>query len=388
MKKTVKLTSVLLSLSLLLCACQKSDDLPEPPSSVSEISDPFENISSDSESTVQSLGDPLDSSGSETSSSSDGGKFDYTDEEQETLNKYNKAVEMLNALSTDLYLDKIEWIDDETFKLPLRLEGRGDPELKFCPLIFCDGILAQTSMDGENFGYSECRINFAEETSKIENITHEIYVKPVFDSGISSHYIALGYIANPDERPDDYWMVSGLLVQNHPIGSVKFDITGHEALCAEMNNSLRAEPSVPLTEEQQNKYQIYTYENANPVQYLSLGDPTDSQTFSKDGKHTDNIILPENSDTAKFGVVVASNQPMRTPYRVTLLVNHKPVKIKGEYDYFSAILEGGKISQTDIEIDGLTDKDIVYAVFCPLPEMWTAREEFRITPVYLVEENK
>ena len=169
---------------------------------------------------------------------------------------------------------------------------------------------------------------------------------------------------------------------------MKFDITGHEALCAEVNNSLRAEPSVPLTEEQQNKYQIYTYENANPVQYLSLGDPTDSQTFSKDGKHTDNIILPENSDTAKFGVVVASNQPMRTPYRVTLLVNHKPVKINGEYDYFSAILGGGKISQTDIEIDGLTDKDIVYAVFCPLPEMWTAREEFRITPVYLVEENK
>lgn len=243
-------------------------------------------------------------------------------------------------------------------------------------------------MDGENFGYSECRINFAEETDNFENITHEIYVKPVFDGGLSDHFIALGYIANPDERPDDYWMVSGILVQNLPVGSVPLDIAEHEALCAEVKNSLQAEPAVPLTEEQQNKYQIYFHENANPVQYLSLEDPSDAQTFSKDGKHTDNIILSEGSNTAKLGVIAASNQPMITPYRVTLMVNHKPAKISGEYDHFSVTLEGGKISQTDIELDGLTDKDIVYAVFCPLPEARTAREEFRITPVHLVEENK
>lgn len=366
MKKSTKLSALFFSLCISLCGCKNSDDLSAPPSSAAEISNPFENMSNDIES------DPS-SSGSSSNS-----------EKEEWQNELQDLTEAVSALKTDAYTEKAEWVDNETLKLPVKLIGKGNPEVKFCPIVLCDGILVQTSMDGENFGYSECRINFAEESDNPENITHEIYLKPVFDSSLKTHFITLGYIANPDVRPDDYDMFMGALVQSYLVMNKSYDITGHEELCVDTCKALEAKPAVALTREQKFKYYI----DDDSGTYLNIDAPADSQTLYAEGLSNDNIILAENSNKAKFSVVAATNEPQRTPYRVMFFVNNKPVKLNGEYDYFAFTLEGGKISETDVEIDGLKDKDIVYAVFCPMPEAPTYREWFEITNVYIVDGDK
>ncbi len=380
-----KSTALLLTLCLTLCGCKNSDNLSEPPSSVAEISDPFGEISNGDNS--------LSSTDNETSSSQGESEIDEDEEIQKNQQRLNEAASQIQQLATDVYIEKAEWVDDETLKLPLKLTGKGNPELKFCPLVFCDGKLAQTSLDGENFGYSECRINFIEisDDAPFDCVTHEIYVKPVFDSSLTSHYFALGYIANPDERPDDYWMVSGMLVQSHAIWSTKLnidketelDIDGRKSIYAEGGNILKADSAVPLTDELKAKYQL----NEDSAYYIDLDNPANSQTLSQDGKHQYNIMLANGADKAKFSVVAATTRAQRLPYRVTFFVNHKPVKINGGYDYLGFTLEGGKISATEVEINGLKDKDIVYAVFCPMPEAPTYREWFEITNVYIVEEH-
>ncbi len=373
MRKSTKFSVLLFTLCISLCGCKNSDNLSAPPSSAAEISDPFGGISNgdDSLSSVDSNIDKEDS--------------------EKNAKRIEELYSRIRGFNTWFYEDKAEWVDDETVKMPVRLELDGDLETEFCPFVLCDGMMVQTSMDGENFGYSDSRIHFAEMTDNMDNVTHEIYFKPVFDKSLSTHYVTVGYIINPDERPDDYWMVSNMLIQaDASLGLAPLDISEHENVCVDMENVLKAEDPVPLTEETSKKYEVplNVAGDANEQRTnLDITDPADSQTFSQEGKHQYNIMLAKGSDKINLSVVSATNTPQKIPYRVMFYVNCKPVKFNGKYDYLDVMLEGGKISLTDIELKGIKDKDIVYASFTPLTKV-TGFECAATNVVHLVEEQK
>lgn len=63
-----------------------------------------------------------------------------------------------------------------------------------------------------------------------------------------------------------------------------------------------------------------------------------------------------------------STMPDVQDYRVTVFVNHKPVKINGDYDCVDVTMEGGKISKTEITLENIKVGDFVYCIAAPLTE--------------------
>lgn len=383
MKKSVKSIAAFMLVCFALCSCQSSNEITPPPVSQSEVANPFDNTEPDNSTPQSEISVTVPQK---------------TKSPEEIAAEKNKkeledAADAVRQLATNFFEEQSEWVDEQTLKLPFHLSGKGKDDTIFCPVVLTDGNLVQTSMDGESFGYSESRIKMIYEDrqeSPNTETTHEIYIKPVFDSGLTKHYIFLGFIINPDKRPyETRWMASWWLVQGSPVGIGEIDIRGHESLCREEKGRLAGSEPEPLTDSLQNKYGISMSPEANPVTYMTIEEPEGKKVFiecEENHKHDGNIML-KNTDKALLNVVVGSNQPVNYLCRVTFYVNNKQVKINGDKDFLDVQVEGGKISRTEVELSGLKDMDIVYLIFTPLPQgERTYRENFRMTYVLLAED--
>lgn len=188
--------------------------------------------------------------------------------------------------------------------------------------------------------------------------THELTVEPIIDNDVSEHIISVSTILAPDFVPPLETPTFGNYhrILRNKSKKLSDEITG----IAEVDEYkvLKAENRV-LTNEEKEEYGLgEEYGTGYAVE-------CDLQQFKR-LESTFALKIGENCLAATL--CAYSTMPDVQDYRVTVFVNHKPVKINGDYDCVDVTMEGGKISKTEITLENIKVGDFVYCIAAPLTE--------------------
>lgn len=313
--KFKRLSALLLSTVLLVSGCSKaeSDSIPSGTSSnnSSEISDPMKQ--------------PTDSSSEIPPATSYGFNFGTKD---------------------------IDYGSEELILSPMLMGGDAPTRVGF--MVFIDGI-PQKYCSENSTEYSYISGFDVEENSEK---THELTVDAMVDNDMSEHIISVSTILAPDFVPPLETPTFGNYhrILRNKSKKLSDEITGIAA--ADEYKALKAENRV-LTNEEKEEYGLgEEYGTGYAVE-------CDLQQF----KRLESTFALKSGENCLAATLCAySTMPDVQDYRVTVFVNHKPVKINGDYDCVDVKMEGGKISKTEITLENIKVGDFVYCIAAPLTE--------------------
>lgn len=313
--KFKRLSALLLSTVLLVSGCSKAepDSIPSGTTSniSSEISDPMKQ--------------PTDSSSEIPPATSYGFNFGTKD---------------------------IDYGSEELILSPMLMGGDTPTRVGF--MVFVDGI-PQKYCSENSSEYSYISGFDIEENSEK---THRLTVDTIIDNDMSEHIISVSTILAPDFVPPLETPTFGNYhrILRNKSKKLSDEITGIAA--ADEYKVLKAENRV-LTNEEKEEYGLgEEYGTGYAVE-------CDLQQF----KRLESTFALKSGENCLTATLCAySTMPDVQDYRVTVFVNHKPVKINGDYDCVDVKMEGGKISKTEITLENIKVGDFVYCIAAPLTE--------------------
>jgi len=221
--------------------------------------------------------------------------------------------------------------------------------------VFIDGI-PQKYRSENSSEYSYISGFDVEENSEK---THELTVRARADKALDEHFITIGSMLAPSFVPEPdapYFGNYHRMLRNFSktlpseISSVSESVS---------INSLSAENSV-LSKEDREKFSLGGGDESGystGVELLQSGDRLERNYSVKSGETSVSLKL-----------FTYSTMPDVCKYRVSVFVNHNPVRINGDFDCVDVIMEGGKISKTDIILDNIKQGDFIYCIAAPLSE--------------------
>lgn len=229
----------------------------------------------------------------------------------------------------------------------------GDTPTRVGFMVFIDGI-PQKYCSENSPEYSYISSFDIEENSEK---AHELTVDPIIDNDMSEHIISVSTILAPDFVPPLETPTFGNYhrILRNKSKKLSDEITGIAA--TDEYKVLKAENRV-LTNEEKEEYGLDEYESGYTVE-------CDLQQFKRLEK---TFTLKSGENCLTSTLCAYSTMPNVQPYRVTVFVNHKPVKINGIYDFIDVTMEGGKISKTEITLENIKVGDFVYCIAAPLTE--------------------
>lgn len=313
--KFKRLSALLLSTVLLVSGCSKAepDSIPSGTTSniSSEISDPMKQ--------------PTDSSSEIPPATSYGFNFGTKD---------------------------IDYGSEELVLSPMLMGGDTPTRVGF--MVFVDGI-PQKYCSENSSEYSYISGFDIEENSEK---THRLTVEPIIDNDMSEHIISVSTILAPDFVPPLETPTFGNYhrILRNKSKKLSDEITGIAA--ADEYKALKAENRV-LTNEEKEEYGLgEEYGTGYAVE-------CDLQQFKR---LESTFVLKSGENCLTATLCAYSTMPDVQDYRVTVFVNHKPVKINGDYNCVDVKMEGGKISETEITLENIKAGDFVYCIAAPLTE--------------------
>lgn len=230
----------------------------------------------------------------------------------------------------------------------------GDTPTRVGFMVFIDGI-PQKYCSENSAEYSYISGFDVEENSEK---THELTVEPIIDNDMSEHIISVSTILAPDFVPPLETPTFGNYhrILRNKTKKLSDEITGIAA--ADEYKALKAENRV-LTNKEKEEYGLgEEYGTGYAVE-------CDLQQF----KRLESTFALKSGENCLTATLCAySTMPDVQDYRVTFFVNHKPVKINGDYDCVDVKMEGGKISKTEITLENIKVSDFVYCIAAPLTE--------------------
>ncbi len=229
----------------------------------------------------------------------------------------------------------------------------GDTPTRVGFMVFVDGI-PQKYCSENSPEYSYISSFDIEENSEK---THELTVDTIIDNDMSEHIISVSTILAPDFVPPLETPTFGNYhrILRNKSKKLSDEITGIAA--TDEYKVLKAENRV-LTDEEKEEYGLDEYESGYTVE-------CDLQQFKRLEK---TFTLKSGENCLTSTLCAYSTMPNVQPYRVTVFVNHNPVKINGIYDFIDVTMEGGKISKTEITLENIKVGDFVYCIAAPLTE--------------------
>ncbi len=220
-------------------------------------------------------------------------------------------------------------------------------------MVFVDGILQKYST--ENSSEKQYMKPFDIEAGS--ETTHNLTVDARIDGNLEEHYVSMITMLAPEYIPSADTPRFGFYHKVlRPFSVAAPDIT-EEISGSESYRVLKAENSV-LTKKQLEKF--------------GLDEDNDSGYSTEFGLLQSNDIfetiylLTDGEKKLDLKFYAYTTEPVTNDYRVTFFVNHEPVKFNEDFDFLDISLEGGKISETAIELDGINPGDFVYCMAIPL----------------------
>lgn len=221
--------------------------------------------------------------------------------------------------------------------------------------VFIDGIpQVYSSEDSANSAYIT-GFDVEENSEK----THELTVQAKLDKTFDEHCIAIGSMLAPGFVPEldtpylgNYHRMLRNFSKTLPseISSVSEGVSV---------NSLSVENSV-LSKEDKEKFSL----GGDDESGYSIG----VELLQSDNRLEKNYVVKSEETSILLKLFTYSTMPEVCKYRVSVFVNHIPVKINGDYNCVDVIMEGGKISKTDIILDNIKQGDFIYCIAAPLSE--------------------
>ncbi len=220
-------------------------------------------------------------------------------------------------------------------------------------MVFVDGILQKysTEISSEKQYMKPFDIEAGSET------THNLTVDARIDGELEEHYVSMITMLAPEYIPSADTPRFGFYHKVLRPFSVAAPDKTEEISGSESYRILKAENSV-LTKKQLEKFGLDEDEDDGYATEFGLlqGDDILETTYT--------LTNSENKLDLKF--YAYTTEPVTSNYRVTFFVDHKPVKFNGDFDFLDISLEGGKISETEIELNGINPGDFVYCIAVPL----------------------
>ena len=246
----------------------------------------------------------------------------------------------------------IDYGSEELILSPMLMGGDTPTRVGF--MVFIDGI-PQKYCSENSSEYSYISGFDIEENSEK---THELTVDAMVDNDMSEHIISVSTILAPDFVPPLETPTFGNYhrILRNKSKKLSDEITGIAA--ADEYKALKAENRV-LTNEEKGEYGLgEEYGTGYAIE-------CDLQQF----KRLESTFALKSGENCLTATLCAySTMPDVQDYRVTVFVNHKPVKINGDCDCVDVKMEGGKISKTEITLENIKVGDIVYCIAAPLTE--------------------
>ena len=246
----------------------------------------------------------------------------------------------------------IDYSDEKLTLSPMLMGGETPTKVGF--MVFIDGI-PQKYCSEISPEYSYISDFDVEENSEK---AHKLTVDTMIDNDMSEHIISVSTMLVPKFVPPLETPTFGNYHRILRNMSKKLSDEIMNIATSNEYNVLKAENRV-LTNEEKEEYGLgEEYGSGYTVE-------CDLQQFKRLEK-TFTLKSGENCLTATL--CAYSTQPDVQDYRVTIFVNHKPVKINGNYDFIDVTMEGGKISKTEITLEDIEEGDFVYCFAAPLAE--------------------
>ncbi len=220
-------------------------------------------------------------------------------------------------------------------------------------MVFVDGILQKYST--ENSSEKQYMKTFDIEARS--ETTHNLTVDARIDGELEEHYVSMITMLAPEYIPSADTPRFGFYHKVlRPFSVVAPDKT-EEISGSESYRILKAENSV-LTQKQLEKFGLDKDEDNGYATEFGLQQSDDIL------ETTYMLTNGENKLDLKF--YAYTTEPVTNNYRVTFFVDHEPIKFNGDFDFLDISLEGGKISETEIELDEIKPGDFVYCIAVPL----------------------
>lgn len=180
--------------------------------------------------------------------------------------------------------------------------------------------------------------------------SYELTVDTLIDPNLSQHTIVAAGLAYPDYYPKENTSFGNY---HKMLSSVTSPLPTEDADFSSANdiNILNLENYV-MSQEQKEGFGL---NDTNGVMDIEL---------NQNGIGVSTYEIKDNSLTLSFNAY--STVETVIPYRVSFYKNHKQVKFNGDYDYIDVTVEGGKMSQTEIEIGDVNSGDFIYCIAAPL----------------------
>lgn len=219
-------------------------------------------------------------------------------------------------------------------------------------LVFIDGILQEY---GVSDSPEKAYISTFDTVPNGEE-TLELHVDAVIDKALDEHYVCVCSMLCPDFRPSANNPNFGFYHRIMNVMPLKLDVKDINCSTAEPK-AFRAENSV-LTAAQKERYSNGEDENGDPIIY-------GFELTQTDGGSSDTYVIHEGEAPLSLSFAACTSEPYVVDYRVTFYKNHTPCKFNGDYDCLDITMEGGKIVEEEIILDGLEAGDVVYCIAIP-----------------------
>lgn len=246
----------------------------------------------------------------------------------------------------------IDYSDGKMTLSPTLMGGETGTTVGF--MVFIDGIPQMYTTETSSKPAYISNFNIEANSEK----THKLVIDAKVDAVCSKHVISVSSLLVPDFVP--------------PLETPSFG--NYHKILRNMSKVLSDE----ITDiSSADEYKILKTENrvltSEEKEEFNLGDEygsgytteCDLQQFER----LENTFTLKGDESSLVATLCAySTMPAVQDFRVTVFVNHKPVKINGDYDFIDVTMEGGKISQTEITLDNINIGDFVYCMAVPLVE--------------------
>ncbi len=220
-------------------------------------------------------------------------------------------------------------------------------------MVFVDGILQKYST--QNSSEKQYMKPFDMEAGSEK--THNLTVDARIDGDLEEHYVSMITMLAPEYIPSADTPHFGFY---HKVLR-PFSIAAPDKI-EEISDSgsyriLKADNSV-LTQKQLEKFGLDEDKDS--------GYSTEFGLLQSDDILETTYLLTDDENKLDLKFYAYTTEPVTNDYRITFFVNHEPVKFNGDFDFLDISLEGGKISETEIELDGISPGDFVYCMAIPL----------------------
>ena len=246
----------------------------------------------------------------------------------------------------------IDYGSDKLILSPMLIGGDTPTRVGF--MVFIDGI-PQKYCSESSSEYSYISSFDVEENSEE---THKLTVDTMIDNDMPDHIISISTMLVPEFVPPletpSFGNYHRILRNNSK--KLADEIMG--IATTDEYKALKAENRV-LTNEEKEEYGLREEDGSGYTVECDL------QQFKRLEK---TFTLKSGESRLAATLCAYSTMPDIQNYRVTVFVNHKPVKINGNYDFIDVTMEGGKISKTEITLENIKEGDFVYCFAAPLAE--------------------